>query len=44
MTVFVNLLESLDSNVFMISHRPDLQDKLQSIIKIRKNGNWSQLE
>lgn len=42
---FANLLKHNlpDSNVFIISHRPEIQDKLQSNLRIAKQGNFSQI-
>lgn len=43
---FVNLLKHHlpKSNVFIISHRPEIQDKLESNLRIVKAGNFSYIE
>lgn len=43
---FANLLRHNlpDSNVFIISHRPEIQDKLQSNLRIIKQGNFSNIQ
>lgn len=43
---FVNLLRHhlKGTNVFMISHRPELVDKFESNLRIAKSGNFSHIE
>jgi DNA repair exonuclease SbcCD ATPase subunit len=38
---YMNLIEARVGNVFAISHKPQLQDKFHSVIRIEKQGDYS---